>query len=786
MRVLVNLSKEENNYKSQLAFILGKHNVDAVSSSHTLTIGELQAKAKLAQCKAILLCNEETLANVVPGAKPTLDQWRGSVLRHDVPIVVINKLAQINTVKYGQWLLSKDIEKLAFLRNKPTPFEWTILNKVEDFSLALDQLSRAIAIAYDIETRTLNEDELKAGDTIITCASWTGIFSVGNKLTLHTYTLPLVSWEGDVWKDDGDYALALELLQKVNALGIDKAMHNGMYDCTHSIVYHAEPHSFSYDTMAMAHAEYAELPKTLDFVASYLLPDYIYWKDQAEQTAKKKDWQGYLKYNALDTWNTARIMIRQLQTVPAYALKNYAQKFHLVYPALYGNFEGLLIDQEERTSLRTASASQLAGALQNLKIKFADSSFNPGSWQQVEKYIYRVFGAQKPGIGKGGKARKKTNKKTGEVTVELGSCTDEKNLLAVQEQHPLLALLVGDILDYREAQKAIGTYYDFTQKNGRLLWSLDPFGTESERMACRASSFWCGTQVQNVPGYAKGMLIADEGYELFEADNKQSEGRTTAYLAQSEPLIAALEDSLKDFYKTLGTLFFQLDYADVSDWFRNKVLKKIVHGTNYMMGGGTFIENIGAKILFETAHKLGFTIVATQGRNYNDREFTLRKFAQYLLDLYHQPFPEIRPWYKQTERTIAETGFLVSPLGHTRKFFGDIKRDHSLLRSAVAHAPQNLSVSILNIGFRRVYDELVLPGKGDIRLKAQIHDSIFGQWRVGMADYYAPRLLACMDNPIIVHGRTLRIPVDIKYGHRWIESEKDGYVDGTKKWKAPK
>lgn len=93
------------------------------------------------------------------------------------------------------------------------------------------------------------------------------------------------------------------------------------------------------------------------------------------------------------------------------------------------------------------------------------------------------------------------------------------------------------------------------------------------------------------------MLIADPGFELFEADNKQSEGRTTAYLAQDGALIAALEDLLRDFYKTLGTLFFSIPYEEVTTEFRNDVLKRIVHGTNYMMGAWTFIENIGISVL---------------------------------------------------------------------------------------------------------------------------------------------------------------------------------------------
>lgn len=771
MRILVNHSAEDRTRLGALAFILRNMNINAVSTGADLTIGELLYKAKQASCDAIVVSNESTLRYLVPGDKPTVDKWRGSRLNFEVPTFIINKLAHIDTVPYGRWLLEKDLGKLKYAKVDSKKFTYSVLDQVKYFKDAYEDLSKAIAIAYDIETKTLpGPDELTGGPTIITCASWTGIYLDGS---LRTYVLPLVNFLATHWETDEEYETAIFFLRKINSLAVAKGMHNGMYDATHSIRYHAEPNNWVYDTMAMAHAEFSELPKSLDFVASHSLYDYIFWKDDSEEAAKKKDIKKYWGYNAKDTWYTARLMIHQLRNAPEYAKRNYANKFKLVYPSLYCNFEGLLIDQEARTELRKSAEEKNTRAKARLQTMFADPGFNPGSWQQVEKYIYNVFGAKKPGLGKS---------KSG---------TDEKNLSAVGEQHPLLARLTGEIIDYRESQKAIGTYYDFLQYNGRLLWALNPFGTETERMACSSSSLWVGTQVQNIPGYAKGMLIADPGFEIFEADNKQSEGRTTAYCAQDEALIAALEDAERDFYKTLGTLFFEIPYEEVTDFFRNKVLKKIVHGTNYVMGAGTFIENIGARILYETAEKLGVVIVDVPKKNSNQK--TLKMFAKDLLECYHTPFNKIRPWYETLKNEIAATGFLVSPdeERHTRRFFGDINKNHSMFRSAVAHQPQNLSVRILNKGFFKVYKDLVIPGNGDIRIKAQIHDSVFGQWRIEKRDFYAQEVLKRMDNPVVVHGRTLRIPVDIKYGHRWAEREvrKDGTIenpDGTVKWKGPK
>lgn len=765
MRILLNYEAVEKDRLSSLAYILKGMQINAVSTSKVMSISELMSKAKLADCQAVIICNEGTLRNLVPGDKPTLDAWRGSRLNFDLPTIIVNKLAHIHTVSHGSWLLEQDLKKLFHYARKPVPFRYNKLLYSDTFGAALSRLAKADYVSYDVETKTIPvpDGSIEGADTYITCASWTAIYKDG---TLETFVLPLVDYEGDHWDSKEDYCKAIRFMQKANALAAPKIMHNGMYDATHSIRYHAEPNNWLFDTMALAHARFSELPKSLDFVASYNLYDYVFWKQDAEVAAKRKDQEMYWGYNAKDTWYTARIFLAQMNKPEPYILTNYARKFELVYPSLYSNFEGLQIDQIKRTSLRDAALVKLEKARNRLRIMFADPNFNAGSWKQVEMYMYKVWGAKHPKLGKS---------KSG---------TDEKNLLAVAEQHPLLARIADEILTYRESQKAIGTYFDFLQYKGRLLWALNPFGTETERMACSASSLWVGTQVQNMPAYAKGMLVADEGFEIFEADNKQSEGRTTAYCSQEEALILALEDAQKDFYKTLGTLFFEMPYEEVTDFFRNKVLKKIVHGTNYMMGAGTFIENIGARILYETAVKLGIDIVdVIQANRPNQR--TLKGFAKDLLDAYHKPFPRVREWYKEIRSEIKTTGRLLSPTGHVRVFFGDIDRNHAMLRSAVAHQPQNLSVEILNKGFVRAYNDIVIPSGGDFRIKAQIHDSIFGQWRIERRDEFAARLAECMYNPTIVHGRTLVIPIDIKYGQNWAEHDEEN-PNGTRKYKGLK
>lgn len=766
MKILVNYDPLEQNYLTVLKYYIKEQGYEALSTSRTLSISQLIDLAKASGCHGIFLCNEKTLANIVPGT-PSLNEYRGSRLDYSVPVIVGNSLAQINTVDHGRFLLETDLKKFKHLKETTNKeFRFKVLETINTFAYAQTVLLDALFLAYDIETVTISpegavvseddEEAVENGTTIITCISYTAFTKQGKFMT---YVLPFFNFMEPHWISDREFKQAILFMREINSCDIPKCMHNGMYDSLHSIVYRAAPRNFCLDTMAMAHAQYVSLPKSLDFVASITLPDYRQWKQQAKEAVKGGDIRQYWEYNGRDTFNTARICLYYLRHLPIYARRNYATQFKLVYPSLYCGFEGFLIDNDKRKELRTAREIVVGKMLEELQIMADEkgdihakkpSGFNPGSYRQVQTYVYDILGAKDPKIG----FKKVDGKKQ-----RIVRGTDEKNLSAVGEQHPILFAFTSRIISYRENSKAISTYFDFVQKNGRMLYTINPFGTETNRMASSKSNFWCGTQIQNIPYYAKEMLIADEGFILCEPDNSQSEARCTAYLAQDLNLITALETPSRDFYKSLGTLFFGMDYEKVTTEFRNLVLKKIVHGTNYMMGPDTFIVNAGIENLLFAANVLDVSIGPDAG------QVSMKSFAALLLDKYHEPFKRIRQWYAEVKNEIRTTSMLRSPLGHVRYFFGDIDKKHQIFASAVAHGPQNLSVSILNRGWWKQW-QLQKREPEDFRMKAQIHDSAPFQYRKGREDIRA-EAIECFNNPTEIHGRILKIPVDYKYGTDW-------------------
>lgn len=765
MKVLINYNQEEKGYLNAMDYLLKKNGHEGVATSRILSMTEINSLAATTNCKGVLIGNTGTLKNLVGGDKPSLDNWRGTRIDLNVTCIVINSLTHFHAVNHGEWLLQKDLDKLKFVGKKRSPFTYTVLKDPAQFQKWLDLAEKALVIGCDIETNQHNMKKNEKSSTKVPCfdvstgdidglgETWItclGFSMLMPNMSIETCVLPLVEGTEDFWLTDTNYALAIQFMRNMLATGTPKCFHNGLYDCFHLGRYQAWPRNWVLDTMGLSHSQYSELPKTLDFLCSWTLYDYYQWKDEADSTHKAKDYGSYYQYNAKDCWGMVRALVQLLLNGEEWMFTNYRTAFKLVYPSLYGAFEGLRVNNETRANLLKGAMEKKQEELTTIRVMTDNFEFNPGSSKQVSEFIYGVLGAKFPPRAKSAGA------------------TDKKSRVYVSSQHPLIAMFTDRLDVYNKEAKAISTYYTFLLWKGRLMYSLDPFGTETGRFASRASAGWCGTQIQNQPSYAKYMYEPDPGFIGFEFDYSKAEAVCTAHLAEAQTLIDALYDKSVDFYKRLGNLFFQMKVEDVTDDFRNKVCKKIQHGTNYMMGAETFIDNTGASILMFAAGILGITINAEKSLNkIPEKEMTMPQFAQFLLDSYHTPFPEIKIWWESIRLEVASTSKLVSPTGHVRWFFGNPLKNHKVFRSAVAHQPQNLSVTKLNEGMWKVY-QLMKEYPGIIRLKTQIHDSVKLQIRIDKARELVPLIQETITARAMVKGRMMVIDVDAEaYATCW-------------------
>jgi DNA polymerase I-like protein with 3'-5' exonuclease and polymerase domains len=709
---------------------------------------------------------------------PSLADYQGSVFTYkQLEIVFISPLSQLFSVTYGKFLAARFISKVTdpTAWTEATDFKWILLEP-SNIEAIYHEAQSAYAIAVDIET-------LKK-PLSIRCIGYTFVF-IRPDNSIHTVSavLPVTNeWE-------------LAWMRRFNTLPAAKIFQNGKYDVNYLLRYNSAPQNWLWDTAHLFHCWYSELPKDLAFLNAFFLRKVVYWKDLAETS----DLREYYRYNALDTWATANVWIQQILQMPAWARKNYLLEFPLVYPCLLAEMTGLKRDQNRLLSARKEAEAETGVELSSLQRIVGIPNFNPSSHVQV-KQLLKVIGCA-------------------DIT-----SSDEKSLVKAAYRHPFNALLLDKVLNIR-GLRVLKTRYLRTDDDakqsgihageggakeflGRILYALNPHGTDTGRLASREHHFWTGLQIQNIPsGFeVKQTICAETGFFLGECDLEQAESRDTAYIAGDTALIAAVSGT-RDFHSVNASAFFGIPYSDIySDSDKkpkNKAIrtlaKRVNHGANYNMGALVLVETMGLANIWEAKRLLGLP--------YNDPI----KIAQHLLDAFHRTYPKLRgksvpytegTYYAWVAKEILINRRLSSRAYHhteynlenykpddylregdwTRYCFGKPDKNKLDLNSYVAHCPQSLNARTLNEAFMRVFYEIALPNPFDFRLHAQIHDSILFSYKEGREDL-ADKVRTCMEIPVTVRDisgvdRTFTVPAALKLG----KTGADGSFKRAKYW----
>lgn len=709
-------------------------------------------------------------------SSPSLENYQGSLFSYKgIEIVFIAPLKQIFTVNYGKFIAERFISKVVSPSKwqEASEFKWAILTP-ENYDEALAFAKSSDAIATDIETF---RDPLA-----IRCIGYTfvDLRSSSNRPITRSYVLPLDS----LW--------ALAAMRTINQVPVPKIFQNGKYDVSYLLRYNAQPNYWYWDTAHLFHSWYSELPKDLAFLNAFFLRKVVYWKDLAETS----DLQEYYRYNAIDTWATANVWIGQIREMPDWAKRNYLLEFPLVYPCLLAEMTGLKRDGQKLMQARKEIDTQIERSLLSLRSSLGSLGFNPNSPKQVTQLL-AVLGCK-------------------DIT-----SSGEKELQKAAYRHPLNGRLIDQILEIRGLRKLASTYLrtdDDAVKTGihageggakefrgRILYALNPHGTDTGRLASREHHFWTGLQIQNIPRgeEVKQTICADDGFFLGECDLEQAESRDTAHIAGDISLIAAVSGT-RDFHSVNASAFFGVPYSDIySDEHKktkNKPLrdlaKRVNHGANYNMGPAVLVDTMGLKNIWSAKQLLKLP--------YNDPI----AIAEHLLSAFHRTYPKLRgikspytegTYYAWIAKEVLIGRRLVSRAFHhteynvanyrpdkyissgdwTRYCFGKPDKSKSDLNSYVAHCPQSLNARTLNEAFLRTFYEIALPNPTKFRLHAQIHDSILFSYAEG-CEQLAEQVKECMEIAVTVQdvsgvSRTFTVPAALKLGKKpvkyWSELE---------------
>lgn len=665
--------------------------------------------------------------------QPSLDNYAGSLFKKDgFEILFVHPLAHLVRVTYGSFLLQHYLSKIL------TPELWEGVS-IGQFNWALAEPSNmestyerfnskdCILIAIDIETFKEN--------LAIRCVGYTAVFS---DLSTHSFVIPC------------DSAYNLSWIRRFNVLPAPKVLQNGKYDTAYLSRYNAVPHNYLFDTATFFHCWYSELPKDLASLQAFCVRESMYWKDLAETS----DLYQYYLYNAKDTHATAAALIYMLMRAPAWARNNYLQEFPLIFPCHMAEMTGVKRDLSRLKVVESEVNNRISvnSAALNKMLSVKSGSFNVNSPIQM-KALLKLLGCG-----------------------DLES-TDEKNLKKASLRHPLNARILNLVLEIRGDRKLISTYLtEGKELNGRILYALNPHGTDSGRLASREHHFWCGLQIQNIPGggEVKSTIQSDEDFAFAEVDLEQAESRDTGYISGDEALQHAVECG-KDFHSLNASRFFGIPYEEIYDDVakkpKNKKLrnlsKRVNHGANYNMGPAVLIDTMGEDKITEAKNLLKLP-----------RIWTHKQVAEHLLAQFHKTYPAIAQiYYRGIIHEVKTTHLITSKATHkcdyqsyvggwVRYCFGKPDVNKSDLNAYVAHPPQSLNAMTLNKAFMAVFYDLAFSG--NFKLCAQIHDSILFQVRKGH-EYLIEEVKKRMEIPVTIKGydgkvRTFTVPAAAKAG----------------------
>jgi DNA polymerase I-like protein with 3'-5' exonuclease and polymerase domains len=730
---LVCTQEELESYGRNLKALVGQAKVFVRTDSEFPVLTGLEAWAKQRGITGIFTTRSDVLAKLIHvDSKPNLDNYQGSYFkRNDLEWVILPPLEQTQTVPYGKFISGRFLSKLT------EPDSW---QRVPEFSYSLFEPGNAEStferfrttdlIAIDIETRP---------DLTISCVGYTAVFLEGSsgRISTLSYTVPLTDLAALAW------------IRKLNALPIPKVFQNGKYDCAYLSRYNAVPEWYLFDTANAMHSWYAELPKDLGFIQSFFVRTAAYWKD----LAKTGNLADHYLYCAKDTWATAIGFCYWLIEAPEWAKRNYAMEFPVVAPSHFCELLGIRVDFAALQRARQNYSTKLEEKQESLNKMLGGKQFNTGSPKQ-KLALLAALGYQFP------KNRKPSTK--------------EQELKKAAFQHPLNARILNKVIEIQKDRKLLSTYLwdkdDPTNRkefHGRVLYSLNPHGTDTGRNASREGQFWSGIQIHNVPrgDAVKQIFVADADFLFGECDLEQAESRDTAYISGCESLIRAVSGD-KDFHSVNASAFFGIPYEAIYDSAKRKTLdkplrdlsKRVNHGANYNMGAAVLVDTMGYEKVMEAKKLLKLPAY-----------WDMLAVAEHLLACFHKTYPEIsKVYYPWVCRQIAENKMLTCATGWTRYCFSDPSKSKQALNAYVAHPPQSLNAMVLNRAFVRVFLDLQMHSEHsrNFRLLAQIHDSILFQYRKGH-DYLCREVKKRMEIPVTVTGadgkvRTFTVPAAVK------------------------
>lgn len=381
-----------------------------------------------------------------------------------------------------------------------------------------------------------------------------------------------------------------------------------------------------------------------------------------------------------------------------------------------------------------------------------NKGLNPRSPKQLKDFFYSTMNLPEQWISIKGERKLSLNR---EVLEKL-------------DEHYLYARpFVGVILAIRDLAKQAEVFEAEIDSDGRYRTSYNIAGTETGRPSSSTNAFGTGGNAQNIAPGLRYVFQSDPGYKLCVIDLEQVEARDVGFFCgclfndwgyldgcesgdlhtnNAKRIWPGLDwpgDNAKGDRAIADRNFYrEFSYRDMA--------KRGSHLSNYMGTAWTASRSlkvpIGIMDEFQARYVRGRVAAPAKG----------------LAEI--QPaFPEIPRWWSWIAEQLQTRGWIRTPFGRKRHFFGR-PGDDTTLREAIAFLPQSTTADRMNLGLWRVWR--YMP---QVELLAQTYDSITFQVKEGPGfDEAVGRALELIRVELkSPGGRSYIVPGEAKVGWNW-------------------
>lgn len=427
--------------------------------------------------------------------------WRGSLLdfagaqdtSHQINVIPTYSPEQILRKWDWRYIALQDFRRARFYLDHPEEFGYDTSN----FLIRPSFLQTREWLYHLLKNLTRGETPL--GVDIETRSRYTTCIGIADSPS-SAICIPLVAHQSP-----GGYWTAQEELELIRLLKLifehPNALchgHNFPYDVQYIIRYWGIHPRIGMDTMCAWHVCYSGLQKSLAFVASMLLPNYVYWKDEGHgHNPSPEQENDYWLYNCKDAARTLELVPilcnllaalgqmdqynEQMEAIRGVGLRMMLRgtRFNTHLQACYAeDLKARIASHEQYLSLFTEA---LTGGECLVKSKKAAPWYNSST--QKAKIFYEIWGLPV-------QLHRSTHRPT----------TDQPALLNLEKEEPLLKPIFQKLIELGSMQTFLRNFCECEiDWDGRIRSSYGVGMTETFRWNSSEDVFSYGTNLQNTP-----------------------------------------------------------------------------------------------------------------------------------------------------------------------------------------------------------------------------------------------------------------------------------------------